>query len=363
MKKSAAKPRIRNIANINGEEPILSVSPGAVEIIRAYNWYSSNCVPDDAVKYIIAYLKSKKVSKDQIKKVSHIDPYRLRNIGWNCRILSNGGALPDDITKPCFEKLANLIDAVGEEEPDTVPVVSVQTRVKDKTSDLIATLEVEIDKFTLNGSNDFDIGAWFQNHGIKPAIAKRITDFYQPLYSEVYDAVQGQDADLKYAYRRWKKPALKKYLDFMKTIISVAETNSISVKVDRKPRKKKVKPAAQQVAKLQYKDKDDDFKLTSVPPVSIVGADQLWVFNTKTRTLSVYNAMGPAGLQVKGTSIVGYDEKTSVSKKLRKPDVILPRVLDGGKIVLRKLMDDIKTTQREASGRINNETVLLRVIK
>ena len=65
MKKSA-KPRIRNIATINGEEPILSVSPGVGELIKAYNWYSANCDSDDAVKYVITYLKSKKVSKDQI---------------------------------------------------------------------------------------------------------------------------------------------------------------------------------------------------------------------------------------------------------------------------------------------------------
>lgn len=363
MKKSATKPRIRNIAMINGEEPILSVDPSAVDLIKAYNWYSANCDNDDAVKYVIAYLKSKKISRNQIKKVSRIEPYRLKNIGWNCRILSNGGVLPDDIHNACFEKLAKLIDEVANEPVESTPVVSVQERVRDKTSDLISTLEIEIDRFVVNEKNDFDVGAWFQKHGVKPAIAKKIADFYQPLYSQVYDAVQGKDSDLKYAYRNWKKPALKKYLEFIKSIISTAETNTITTKTTRKPRKKKEKPATQLVAKMKYKEKDDDFKITSIQPATIIGANQLWVFNTKTRALSVYNAIGPAGLQVKGTTMTGFDEKTSITKVVRKPEITLNELADAGKINLRKLMDTITTKPKNANGRINSDMVLMRVVK
>jgi hypothetical protein len=73
--------------------------------------------------------------------------------------------------------------------------------------------------------------------------------------------------------------------------------------------------------------------------------------------------MGPAGLSVKGSSIVGYDEKTSIVKKLRKPTEQLNKLMQGGKIVLRKFMEDIKCKSKEATGRINNEVVLLRIIK
>jgi hypothetical protein len=362
MAKLSKTGRIRALL-MNGEEPILSVDPSVIEITKAYNWYSANCVADDAVKYVIDYLKSKKISRDQIKKVSRIEPYRLKNIGWNCRILSNGGVLPDDIHNPCFEKLARLIDEVGAESVEDTPVVSIQERVKDKTSELISTLEIEIDRFVVHEKNDFDVGGWFQKHGIKPAIAKKIADYYQPLYSEVYDAIQGKNADLRYAYRNWKKPALKKYLEFIKSIISTAETNTIVVKTSRKPRKKKEKPATQLIAKMKYKEKDDALKVSSIAPATIIGTNQLWVFNTKTRALSVYNAMGPAGLQVKGTSIIGYDEKTSITKVVRKPETILNELMDAGKINLRKLMDNITTKPKNANGRINSTTLLLRVVK
>ena len=73
--------------------------------------------------------------------------------------------------------------------------------------------------------------------------------------------------------------------------------------------------------------------------------------------------MGPAGLGVKGSTLTGWDEKTSVIKTLRKPTEQLNKLLAGGKIVLRKFMEEIKCKPKNATGRINKETVLVRIIK
>ena len=77
----------------------------------------------------------------------------------------------------------------------------------------------------------------------------------------------------------------------------------------------------------------------------------------------MYNAMGPAGLNIKGSSVTGFDEKTSMSKTLRKPENHLPKVVDGGKVVLRRLLEGIKSKSKPANGRINAEMVLVRIIK
>ena len=204
---------------------------------------------------------------------------------------------------------------------------------------------------------------WLAQQDVKPMIAQKIADHYKPLYAEIFDALNGKDDQLREAYSSWKKPKLKAYMEFVRSIISAAETRATIVKATRKPRKKKEKPASALVSKLKYKVKDDTLKLDSIDPKQIIGCNQLWIFNTKYRTLGVYNAMGPAGLSVKGSSIVGYDEKTSIVKKLRKPTEQLNKLMQGGKIVLRKFMEDIKCKSKEATGRINNEVVLLRIIK
>ena len=129
----------------------------------------------------------------------------------------------------------------------------------------------------------------------------------------------------------------------------------------RKPRKKKVKPASQLVSKMKYKEKDGT--LESINPTQIIGASQLWVYNTKYRNLSVYNAVGNSGLSVRGSTLTGFDEATSITKKLRKPDQVLPKVLNEGKIGLRRILSDLTTAEAKATGRINVECILMRVVK
>jgi hypothetical protein len=79
--------------------------------------------------------------------------------------------------------------------------------------------------------------------------------------------------------------------------------------------------------------------------------------------LARYDSSGPAGIQVKGTTLTGYDIETSTSKSLRKPDVSIQALLGAGKVSLRKFIDEIKTVESKPNGRINEDTILLRIIK
>lgn len=348
-----------------GTEPTITADSTNLELVRAYNYFQYYYNAEDAKSFVISFLKSRKVSKSIIKKVQLIPAIALVNIGWNCRLMQHGSVLPEEIRASTMGKLDKLVKAVVEKKDEEEPkvVISIQERVDNKASALIGELEEHVDAFLNGGDSEIDVVGWFTSNNIKPAIAKRIAEFYQPLYEEVYDATQSKDADLKYAYRRWKKPALKKYLTFIKSILSAAEVASAATKGTRKQRKKKVKPAAVLVSKMKFQEKDDEYKLQSIRPADIIGSQQLWVFNTKTRALSVYNAMGPAGLTVKGTTLVGFDEKTSITKKLRKPEVTIKKLMDGGKIVLRNLMSELKTAEKQANGRINTTTILLRTTR
>ena len=103
-------------------------------------------------------------------------------------------------------------------------------------------------------------------------------------------------------------------------------------------------------------------RLISINPADIIGAQELWVYNTKTRKLGKYVADSLKGpLNVKGTGIIGYDEHKSVTKTLRKPADTLKEFSKATKIQLRKFLEDIKATEAKLNGRINAETVLLRV--
>lgn len=353
-----------------GSEPELSENSTNLDLAKAYNWYNYFYNTEDAKNFTITYLKKIKHDKDVIKKLSRAENWRFNTLGWNCRILFNGGTLPEDVQAFIWKKVDEIVNATADvaDEEEVVlepakPVVSIQERIANKASELIGDIEEELDKFYLNNKDVFQVKKWFHGKGIKPQIAAKIAEYYKPLYSEVFDALEGKDEQLNEAYAHWKKPALKAYLETLKEIIGQADVQAAVAKATRKPRKKKEKPAGEIIKKLKFKLADEEYNVVSIKPTEILGSNQLWVFNSKTRTLSVYNAMGPAGLSVKGTTLIGFDEKTSITKKLRKPAEQLKLLREAGKVNLRKFMDNVKSVAKNANGRLNTDTILVRAIK
>jgi hypothetical protein len=151
---------------------------------------------------------------------------------------------------------------------------------------------------------------------------------------------------------------------WLEDITSGADRYANFKKANQKVRVKKAKPASVQVAKMQYlkEFQMDTMKLVSVSPALVVGAQQLWVYNTKNRKLGVYYATGASGFSVKGTSLQGYDPDTSIQKTLRRPDAVIGEMLKAGKVALRKVLSDLTTSESTLNGRVNSDTVLLRIV-
>ena len=85
------------------------------------------------------------------------------------------------------------------------------------------------------------------------------------------------------------------------------------------------------------------------------------MFNVKTRKLGKYVTTEFNELGVKGTSITGFDEHNSICKTIRKPEEKLKEFKAAGKVALRKFLDDINATDTKMNGRINEETILLKI--
>ncbi|NBR26480.1 MAG: hypothetical protein EBU08_22410, partial [Micrococcales bacterium] len=65
---------------------------------------------------------------------------------------------------------------------------------------------------------------------------------------------------------------------------------AVANKPIRKKRTVKEKPASVVVAKLNYLQEFAELGLKSIAPEKIIGASQVWAYNTKTKLLGVYNA-------------------------------------------------------------------------
>ena len=94
---------------------------------------------------------------------------------------------------------------------------------------------------------------------------------------------------LKEGYAPSKKKHIEKYMNAVGFIFGELEFIIEKAKVNRKPRKKKVYSADKLVAKLKYLKVDSKYS-TSINPEDIIKANELWVFNVKTRKLGKYIA-------------------------------------------------------------------------
>lgn len=339
-----------------------------VPLSRALNWYAYHCTSKDSKKYTIQYLKDKKTSKNVIDAFDKVPDEKFKNVGFVCRMKLRGAPLTEKNEK-WIEDSIQTLRSLFKEQIET-PVIkedkgpSIQERIEDKAREHIGELEGVIDECISKKSFvGFDAYEWMQTRQVKAVHIKFIVPFCENRIEELKEVIAGTDEQLVEGYSNFKKTLLKQYLVFLNTVVADCSRITHVAKVTRAPRKKKPKTTEKILATFQYKKEDKDFKVASINPADVIGASQLWVFNTKTRKLGCYFSIDSSGLSVKGTTLLNFDETKSIQKTVRKPEVVLPGVINAGKVALRKTLTDINAVDQAMTGRINSDTILLRVIK
>ena len=346
-----------------GQEPKFLGEVTEKDLGIALSWYSINRKAKDSQKYASAYFK--KVHKLDILPVIKTKPTQF---GFVCRILTNGGVLSperkewfDGQVEELKKELVKAKAKVKTEQFIEVIKVNIQDRIREKAIECIGELEGQIDELIAGKSPQ--PYAIFHTLSIKGVHTKGIIEWVKEKRNEFEEVLTTDDSQLKEGYSNFKKTELKKIIAYCdQVIVDCGKINTQAV-AGRKPRKRKAKSPEQLVAKIKHCLEFKDLSLTSVKSTDIIESMQLWVYNTKTRKLGVYHAEDAGGLSVKGSSIVNFSETKSIQKTLRKPEVMLPEVLKGGKVFLRNAIDSIKAVESKLTGRINADTILLRMMK
>ena len=353
------------------------VSIGGIK--RDYNrlmnealWYSHQEVPAKTLK--AEFLKfAATIDKDKAKELKRAPDYAFQVFGKYAYI-SNKGA---ELSEEHIEALTKGIDYVLEmhphvEEPEVEEkpkknVVSIQERMRQQVSELCGQWDGYLDDWR-DGEYDlknFDPYKEMIVHqpAIKPAHAKIIQQMYEAEYAEAQELVAWEDEDIKEAYSQFTGRAQdrKNFLKFYELIMTATSTLINTGKANRKPRTKKAPSKEKLVAKVKYRESDPAIGLASINPVSILEANELWVYNTKNRKLMHYVAEPMVGgLGVKGTSIVGFDSKKSTQKTIRKPE-ILKGADKLARTKFEKLYNELTTTDTGCNGRLNEHCILIKV--
>jgi hypothetical protein len=273
--------------------------------------------------------------------------------------------LGEAIQKIVIEGKNDVEDEEIDEAKPVIPQITIQERVREASFKMTEEIEDALENFSQDPES-FDPKAFkvmnlLRGKDAKAAHARIIKDFYQRQHDEYLDLQEGKDEQLKEGYSHLTKAQVKKIVAFYHEILSACDMLAQEAKINRKPRKAKVVPKDKIVAKLKFKKTDEPLKLVSINPADIIGSKELWIFNTKTRKLGKYVANEYMELSVKGTSITGFNENTSIQKTIRKPEEKLKEFKAAGKVALRKFLDDINATDTKMNGRINEDVVLLKV--
>jgi len=338
-------------------------------IASALNWYNSAFKSKDSQKAMIEYVT--KNHKKHLPAVKAVSSGMVATYGNLARMIMNGCtdsniiSRVDDYVFSMSEDGKKILSSKKDlvQKKAAGRVVSIQERVDDQVREYLGEIEGEVDEFVLNKckKSNFNLYNWLQAREVKGVHTRKIRAFYKDVYIELREVVAGTDEQLNEGYAFLTKAKQKKYAQFIAKLVSDSDEWIKNCSSKRKVRKRKVKTPGELVSNLKYKASDDTYKITSIDPADVLDASQVWVFDTKTRFL--YKYVSDVGIAVKGTTLKEWNEDQSFKKKIRKPELILPEVVSGGKVKLRKLMDGIRAKESKVTGRVNGEMVIVRVVR
>lgn len=254
-------------------------------------------------------------------------------------------------------------------------IPSIQERLLEATIDKMDELDEWVDDWMrdpkANPLKDKQPLQLFRKLEVNLGHARFIQKFYEGTNEELTELInlptaKKQDEmqqQLAEGYAIYSTAQKKELQGFYQRILQALDILRAEKKQTRVVRKPKQKSAVDLVKKLKYKSSDADYGIVSIPPQEIIGASAVVVFNCKTRKLGIYYAEAHATIQVKGTTLQFFDERSSRQKTVRKPDEVLPGYKTVTKHKLKTQFEYLKTTDIKMNGRLNEDTVIIKAFK
>ena len=191
----------------------------------AYNWYNYfNKAKDKAKLLFNNYPRDKK----EVRILKRLPDWKVNSsAAYLARMHACGLKIPDaslkylnDSLDEMLEEAKKLKDEKKEEAKEKKPVVSIQERIKEQISEYIGEIEGEVDRFTLESyKTDFKMYDWLQKNGVKSQQSNAIASYYKPLLTELLELQGGMDPQLNEGYSHMKKAEVKRFVEFIASVI------------------------------------------------------------------------------------------------------------------------------------------------
>ena len=241
--------------------------------------------------------------------------------------------------------------------------ISPQEKLVNKINNTIMQELLELEDKWIDGDEaTINIYDRFKYHGltntaishVKPMIEGWLLDYEDAYHKRCDQAVEG--------YSHLKRSTLNQRIKICTAMLEDLERIRSATKASRNVKIKRPKSVDKQVAKVQYKKEDIDFKIVSINPIQIPTKTRLYAFNTKSKMIIEYITESPNGFEISGSTIKNISTGLSRTICLRKPLDFLPIVLQKTPKQINDAWETLKTKTKVPNGRINKDTILLRVL-
>ena len=336
---------------------------------KAFFYYNYFYTQKDLKKYVVNWMKDKYSKAEVSKFIRTGDRSVSMQVCSLVKAHTQGMPLRDKELKYIKEQIYIALNSEVEDEPVVeqkivapAAVKTIQDRLNEKTSEHLAYFEGLYDEVVAGGTVDPRAYDYLVANAVPQSQIKKFEELFGARKAELGAAQGKMFEDFVEAYKHYKTADYKRHYEFLDAILDALEQYRGVKKATKKARVKRAPNKEKLVSKLKYMKEEKTLKLVSINPVDIIGAQELWCYNTKTRKLYKYVAdsvLGPLG--IKGTSLTGFNTTTSVGKTLRKPEEKLKEFAKASKVQLRKFLDEIKATETIGNGRLNSDIILLKV--
>lgn len=347
---------------------------------QAMTWVHMAFEPKDLREEFYLWAEGNNIDMKPYARLKKDDYFTtLGTVAW---IANQGGELADSTLDWIDRKLIELSgadeDDDGAEKPKKPRTERLSPReyAEIKAKQLASELVSDLEDLAMTGDVDSTMVInLLRKHTVKPGHMNSLIERAALIRGDgdiVEREYLGDGADkgekLPLRQKQWARNhrqkwdliinALNQYKGIAKNVVDQSKV--------KKQRKKKDKPAGLLVSKLSYKKNDTTFNLASINPEKILGAKGMLVFNTVYNKVGLFVAATVEGLSVKGSTIKGFDEAKSITKKVRNTkkktiNQVLSELTDTTFIRAGKLLEELSTTESPLKGRVNEDVVLLKV--
>ena len=267
-----------------------------------------------------------------------------------------------DYVIPLIETGKELYKKKQAEKKTNVIVLTIQEKMTRKIKNTIMQELLELEDKWIDGEDaTINIYDRFKFHGltnaavshVKPMIEGWLLDYEDAYHKRCDQAVEG--------YSHLKRSVLNHRIKVCKEMLSDLDRIKSASKASRNVKIKGSVAIDKQVSKVQYKKEDTDFKIVSINPIQIPNKHRLYTFNCKYKVITEYVTDSPSGFIISGSTIKNFNKATSRAVTLRKPDELLPIFLTKSPKQIDEGWKTVTTKTFAPNGRINKDTILLRV--